>query len=98
MAYGDDRAPAFSNQQDAPAVTVEALVQHFKAFGMENAHAGYKGRPKPYTTYTAARRDALVHVARTFLTESAYLQLLDLGLGGWEKQAREDWRQLHGQG
>lgn len=99
MAYADTRAPTFANQlEEAPPVTVDSLVRHYKAHGLENAHAGYKGREKPYTTYSQARKDALVHVARTFLTEDAYVQLLDLvKLGGWEREAREDWRVLHGQ-
>jgi len=51
-----------------------------------------------YKTYAQARKDALVHTARTFLTEPAYVQLLDaVGLHGWEAAAREDWRNLHGQ-
>lgn len=96
MAYGDDRAPNFSGE-GVPPVTVDSLVRHYKAYGLENAHAGYKGRPAPYKTYKAARRDALVHTARTFLTEDAYVQLLTLvGLDGYEAEARADWQVLHG--
>jgi len=98
MAYGDDRAPNFSNVEQAPPVTVESLLIHYKQYGLENAHSGYKGRPGVYKTYAQARKDALVHTARTFLTEPAYVQLLDaVGLHGWEAAAREDWRNLHGQ-
>jgi len=96
MAYADQRAPSFANQQDAPPVTVESLLTHYRQHGLENSHSGYRGREQRYTTYAAARKDALIHVARTFLSEDAYVHLLEaIKYGQWPDQARADWRGLH---
>lgn len=98
MAYADDPAPYFSNQDAAPPVTVDSLLLHYRKYGLDNAHTGYKGKPEKYTNYTNARADSLLHVARTFLTEAAYIQVLEgCGYHGWNKAASEDWRRQHGQ-
>jgi len=98
MAYADQRAPNFSNVLEAPPVTMESLLVHVKAHGLESKHQGYKDRELIYKTYAQARKDAVIHTARTYLTEPAYVDFLrTVGYPGWEAQAREDWRKLHGQ-
>jgi hypothetical protein len=93
MAYQDDPAPQVVG---APPATVANLLTHFRKFGLDNANTGYKGKAETYAGYSTLRADALVHVARTFLTEDAYVQLLEgIGYGRFEDAARADWRALH---
>lgn len=79
-------------------MTVAALLGHYRKYGLDNAHSGYRGKEERYTSYKKAREDALLHVARTFLTERAYIQVLEgCGYHGWEAEAAADWRKLHEQ-
>ena len=98
MDRADMAAANFQNIKEAPPVTMASLLQHFNAYGLENANQrGYRGKPVRYGNYKALRKDALVHVARTFLMEDAYVQLLDrVGYPEYEDQARADWQVLHG--
>lgn len=93
MAYQDDPAPTIPGA--APA-TVTNLLAHFRKYGLDNANTGYRGAAETYAGYSTLRADALVHVARTFLTEAAYIQVLEgIGYGRYEDAARADWRALH---
>lgn len=93
MAYADDPAPTTPG---AEPVTVEGLLQHFNKYGLDNSHTGYRGKAERYTGYGTLRTDSLVHTARTFLSERAYLHLLEaIGYAGLDKAASIDWRQAH---
>lgn len=102
MGKGDGYAGQFDNEAQAVAegwlkpVTVQNLLDHYNKYGLDNHGTGYKGRDEQYRSYNQLRADALVHVARSRLTEDGYLQVLRLvGYDQYEEQARSDWRELH---
>ena len=95
MAHADQPA---ANLPGAPPVTVAALFVHARKYGLDNSNTGYRGAEERYKGYSTLRTDSLVHVARTFLTEAAYLQLLEgIGYSGYAEAASADWRALHEQ-
>ncbi len=99
MAVTSRHAPRFRNQEEAPAVTVEALMRHFKAYGLDNSHTGYRKAAERYTNYKGLREDSMAHVARSFLTKAAYVMLLEaIGYPGYRAEAEADWDDLHGGG
>ena len=102
MAKGDGHCGAFSNEADAIAqgliepVTMANLLAHYRKYGLDNHGTGHRGRDETYATYTKARADALIHVARSRLTEEAYIQVLEaVGYGHMADKARQDWKELH---
>lgn len=102
MAKGDGYSGGFANEAQAIAqgmiapVTVANLLKHYQKYGLDNSQDGYRGRPGHYSSYAQVRADALVHVARSRLTEEAYIQVLEaVGYLKYEDKAREDWRSLH---
>ena len=97
--HADSFAPGWPEGTTAEVepTTVENLMAHFKRYGLDNSHTGYKKAAQTYKGYASLRQDALVHVGRSGLGLEAYLQLLDLiGYGGWAKAATADWAKLHG--
>lgn len=72
--------------------TVENLLRHHKAFGLDNRTNTYRGVVQPYKTYKALSTDGLVEVGRAYLSEEAFVFLLGgLGYPGFEEAARTDW-------
>ena len=99
MNYADMHPPGWPEGTTKPVepVTVENLMRHYKAYGLDNSKTGYKRSKQTYKTYSSLRADALVHVGRSGLGLEAYLQLLDLvGYGSWATAATADWNLLHG--
>ena len=99
MNYADMHPPGWPEGTTAEVqpVTVENLMRHYKAYGLDNSKTGYRGASQTYKGYSSLRADALIHVARSGLGLDAYLQLLDLvGYGSWAIAATVDWQALHG--
>lgn len=102
MAKGDGYSGRFANEADLIArgvlqpVTVANLLAHYQRYGLDNSQSGYRGKPGVYNSYKDARADALLQVARSRLTEDAYIQVLEaVGYPQFEDAARDDWRSLH---
>lgn len=95
MAYVEDAA---ASAPGAEPVTFEKLMKHYDKFGLDNEHTGWRGAAEVYKNYKKAREDSLIWVARTFLTQRAYLAVLDaLNYGHFKDQAAKDWTKLHGE-
>lgn len=75
------------------APTVENLLRHYRAYGLDNQHKGNNvGKPVRYATYKQFRNDSLVEVGRANLAEDAYAFLIEsLGHPTWADAARADW-------
>lgn len=85
---------------DKAAPTVENLLRHYRAYGLDAQHKGNNvGKPVRYATYKQFRNDSLVEVGRANLSEDAYAFLVDaLGHPSWTDAARADWRKVREEG
>lgn len=78
-------------------VTSEGLIQHYRRYGLDNAHAGYKNAPATYKSYNTLREDSLVLVARTHMPEDTYAIIIGVvGYPHFEQKARKDWKDIRG--
>lgn len=78
-------------------VTSESLIKHFKRYGLDNAHAGYRNAPAIYKSYKTLREDSLVLVARTYMPEDTYAIIIGVvGYPHFEQKARQDWKDIRG--
>jgi len=80
-----------SHLPEAQKPNVENLLRHYNAYGLDNRTNTYRGVVQPYKSYKALSKDALVEVARAYLSEDAYAFLIEsIGYGSFKDAARAD--------
>ena len=76
-------------------VTYDDLLKHARAYGLDNEHTGYRNSKQEYRGYRSLRSDTLLQVARVYLSQEEYVQLVrSLGFGRWAEDARQDYIDL----
>ena len=77
-------------------LTYEDLIRHYKKFGLDNSHTGYRHAAQTYGGYKKLAKDALVEVAFDYLNQQEYIKLITaIGYGEYADDAYEDWERGH---